>query len=376
MNIFDRLFADLHDQNEDFNALTYLTQWEFFLVKFRFGARKHFLSIRGKGGENSDTKQTPDVLEKMINIYENNLNKNKISYLVTSLIHARAKEGYTLSESMSDIFDISYLSIMQSLESNSSTLVAEAVETATANSMALNQSISAAKKKISIAVVAILGAVYSTQYGYRYFLAQQLEHPKLVSLVPVPETLLKITSFFAINMPITLFLCGLIYLGNRWVMLNILDDRRVILDKYYPPAILNRYISSVRIFTSLSLLVSIIGKQTIDALKMILENCNDYEKIHVNIMIERLVQGEGGTQQLDTGLLSEDISLSLRMASEGESATVKTALIILANEGRESLLKAVDKTSSVIMTVGVLAAGMLVAITASSAVQIFMTINL
>jgi len=377
-DLLNKLTGDDSKIDTSFDAATYLTPSYVFRVQYRFGRKqqemflKHFFSIRGDGGSDYQVAQYPEILEKMAKLYEVNIKKNKSAWAVAHLLHMRIREGYSLSHSMSDIFDVSFLATIQALESTTSKNVVKAVDIATKNAIALKQAISKVYMFTVISTVLLTLAIVGSGYAYRFYEAKLLEAPAKLQFIQFPEPLFVVTTFISNNLIVFGIALIISIVTNYFVLKNIHDERRVILDKYYPPAIFIRLISSVRIFTGLSLLVSIIGKQTLDALKLLRDNCTKYEERHLDEMIKRLTSGESGTNQLDTGLLSGEVSLSLKMANLGQSATVKTALNILANEGQDKLLAAINKFSITTITVGILGSVFIAIMSGGLVAQVFM----
>ncbi|HBN6882541.1 TPA: hypothetical protein L3306_003467 [Vibrio cholerae] len=116
--------------------------------------------------------------------------------------------------------------------------------------------------------------------------------------------------------------------------------------------------------------------QTKDALRMLLLTCNKYEAMHLNKMLQRLQNGEKGTLQLDTGLLSKEIGLSLKMANEGESATVRSALQILSNEGQSSLVKSITRKGQILLITSLITSVVLSVLSGGLVLQVYLNLFL
>ncbi|HBN6897565.1 TPA: hypothetical protein L3302_003475, partial [Vibrio cholerae] len=101
-----------------------------------------------------------------------------------------------------------------------------------------------------------------------------------------------------------------------------------------------------------------------------------YEAMHLNKMLQRLQNGEKGTLQLDTGLLSKEIGLSLKMANEGESATVRSALQILSNEGQSSLVKSITRKGQILLITSLITSVVLSVLSGGLVLQVYLNLFL
>ncbi|MEE7516172.1 hypothetical protein G6355_11165 [Vibrio cholerae] len=371
------------DSENAFNINTYLDSYTAFRLKYRFSNSKqkkfltHFLSIRGTGESGGESKQIYAILTKMSKIYEASGSKFELEWAAATLIRNRVGEGYSLSKSMSDIFSPTYISIMQALETNASSNVAVAVKVATESAISLQNSIRTSRvySLISIALIGI--ALKLSNISYNLYLEKLDLEPKKMEFVEFPEFIFMITSPLGVISIYAIFILALFVFLNALFFEKIPLQYRLLLEEYYyPPAFLYKAISSVRIFSSLSLLVSIIGMQTKDALRMLLLTCNKYEAMHLNKMLQRLQNGEKGTLQLDTGLLSKEIGLSLKMANEGESATVRSALQILSNEGQSSLVKSITRKGQILLITSLITSVVLSVLSGGLVLQVYLNLFL
>jgi hypothetical protein len=202
--------------------------------------------------------------------------------------------------------------------------------------------------------------MYVAKLGGEYYRVQKAKIPTVDQFLEIPHTLywagnlvMEYMSIFGISV-----VAGLLVL--EWLKHNWISEERDIFDLYFPPFILHKYLTGLSIFSGLTLLISHIKYETIEAIETLEPAANKYEAHHLGLMLDNLGEGEKGTRQLDTGLLTKKLQLTLRIAGEGESASIRTALEIINKQGKESLLSALRNISTLILALIIFVAFLIV----------------
>lgn len=328
-------------------------------IKFTFGRGKqskflqHFLSIKGE----SNAKKPLEIINLMMMLYEeaDTLDAPLIR-TVLSVIHGRISEGQQMHSAMMGLFDSSFIMIMRA--SAVGTKKQGAITSETYNKVikrATEDSIEIAKMarnttiKMLSGASLIISAMFVCSSGSQYYQGLITEKPGIDRFITIPHTLYAIGDIFVEYFPYAMMVIMLFLMVQRYALRHYLGEFREELDKYWPPFIIFRYFSGLNIFSGLSLLISHIGYESLQAVEALYGTATPYEQYHLDMMKDKLGEGEAGTRQLDTGLLTKDLQLTLRMAGEGETSSIRTALQIIDTQGKASMILKLKTVSTFFM---------------------------
>ncbi|BCL74033.1 hypothetical protein TUMSATVNIG1_60190 (plasmid) [Vibrio nigripulchritudo] len=342
-------------ENSNLNLKDLLSSSELLTLKFRFGKSnqakffKHFLSVRGSG---DNAKRTLDVLETMLAIYASNP-QGKLNEIVAYVLFVRVDAGLNLAEAMMDLFDSSFVTVAQTLKNKNIANLDAAITQATTNAHELNKQLKLVNLKLIGSVLSLIAMVAVVYHCSEFYQAQKIENPHVLTFVEEPVILFGLATFLYNNYIFSIFFLSLAYIANKSLLNLASGDLRVTLDRYWPPAMIERRKSAIKVFTGLSLLVGTLKKRAADSIDILLQQSSKYERSHLLHMGTKLEEGEKGTMQLDTGLLPEELRLTLLMAGEGEQASVTEALDIIATQGQETLTKTLQSAANTALVVSV-----------------------
>ncbi len=319
---------------------------------------KHFLAIRG---ESEYQKQNQEVLTTMIRLYKEDgtLRAKKMS-LVAEVINERINDGLNMHSAMADMFSSSYVMIIKAgssksldKEVGSQVRLNKAIKAATEDAIEISKVQKGMRMKIMIGLGFIFSSMVVAQKGSVHYQQLKAEDPNIDRFIDIPHKLYWVGEFAVTYMPLVT-LIGLICLfAIGWAVRNWFPDYRSSLDKYCPPFVMYKYLCGLNIFSGLTLLISYVRYETIEAIDALYSSASKYERMHLEKMGDNLGEGEKGTRQLDTGLLTKKLSLSLKIAGEGEAASVRTALEIINKQGKSSIVAAIKHTSTILLVASV-----------------------
>lgn len=353
-----------------------LSRGENLAISMRFGKSaqakflQHYLSIRGQGDE---TKEIEEILSTMTSLYEeSNAMLSKVYGLVAYVLFERCKEGVELHVAMSDMFDTSFCMILQAMGAEKSNRDLNAAIAITTKDTTSRMSVLKwTRIKSTLSIISILTAVAVCDVGRVHYETAINKDPSVAEFIDVPYIPYAIGQVLAGHIPLIILVLFFFFAFQNNQKRTYLGLHRELLDKYYPPFILHRLFCGLTVFSGLTLLVSQIRCETIEALNMLHETSSTYEQHHISKMLNKLGEGDGGTMQLDTGLLTHELQLSLRIAGEGEAATIRTALEIINTEGQKSITETLVKLSSVMMAAIMFASLLLVMKVAAASFFLF-----
>lgn len=360
------LFPKTDGFSEKQRVDSHCSPFQMLQLKLWFGHKaqaaflEHYLSIRGS---TEQAKETEEILELMDTLYsESKARGAGIKQVVAELLAKRIGDGYELHAAMSDIFQPQFTTIVMAMQQDkASEGLANAISTATTDVIRLGVVKRQAIRRSAISLFMIHSVLESFSLGKAHWESVIEEHPGADRFIAIPHMLYNIGEFYTNNVYLGLTLMAAIVLVVLWLQVSYCGEYREELDKYAPPFVIYRYLSGLNIFTGITLMVGTLKMESQDALKTLRDSCNKYERWHIDKMLARLAEGHSGTEQLDTGLLSSDLQLTLRMAGEGEGASIKVALDIINRQGRDSIIKALSQTTFLVMVAtiigGILMAG-------------------
>lgn len=378
MNIKEAILDWINDGTEETDdlALTNILPLRKALwLRLRFTQRKqekfltHYLMIRG---ENNVAKESKEVIKQMIELYaEAETLEAPVIRLVLQVLLERTGEGISFHDAMKDMFASTYVMVMQAAskaqKQNSEQIMSgdaknrevaynKAIKQATNDAIEISKVQQNTQFKSIIGVVAIISSFYIAYASSNYYLEVISANPNADRFINIPHGLFAVGEFVYAYFPVISGLLLGFFIIQRYLMNNWVGENRDILDRYWPPFIVYRYVSGLNIFSGLSLLIGHIGYESLKAITTLHESANVYEQFHLDIMRDKLGEGEGGTTQLDTGLLTKSLQLTLRVSGKGESSSISSALKIINTQGKKDLIKTLQYVSTIFMIVLVLIA--------------------
>ena len=339
-----------------------LSTWQAFNVKRGFGRKAqanfltHFLSIRG---QSSRRKENPEVLEIMMRLYQESdvIGSNKL-YLVAKVLYERTGEGLQLHRAMGDLFASSFTMIMKAAASKSMSNAEDAqerlnkaIQTATDDAIQVASVQSWVRIKLVIAITMFWAAMGAAHKGSLYYQSLKSENPDIDRFVDIPHKIYAMGDFIMAYSYYALLIFFVVYFSVRWLSINWLSETRQELDTVFPPFIVFKYISGLNIFSGLTLLISYVHYETIEAIDSIYPAASKYERIHLDRMKRKVAEGEKGTEQLNTGLLPKTLELSLKISGEGSESSMRDALELVNSSGKTLIVKALKYTSNVALII-------------------------
>lgn len=345
-----------------------LSTWQSFTVKRGFGRKAqasflmHFLSIRGNS---SLRKENPEVLQTMMRLYKesDSMGTEKL-HLVAKVLHERTKEGLQLHRAMGDLFASSFTMIMKAAASKSLSqaedaqeLLNKAIQTATEDAIQVASVQSWVRIKMLVSIVFCWASMKGAHYGSVHYQNLKSENPDIDRFIEIPHKLYymgDLVNEYAL-IAFTLFISLAITI--RWLCHNWMGDARNELDSILPPFVIYKYISGLNIFSGLTLLISYVQYETIDAINSLYPSASKYEKQHLLLMKKMLSEGRKGTEQLDTGLLPKALKLTLKIAGEGSQSSMRDALQLVNSEGKNLIIKALSYSSNFVLFLSIMISG-------------------
>lgn len=355
------------DETEGLALTNIVPIYKALWIKTRFTRSKqskfleHFLSIKG---ESIHAKKNIEVIELMATLYqEADTLDAPIMRSVLVVLNERLSEGLAMHVAMADMFDTSFVMIMGAASKKSKkqeTGIQEkfnrAIKQATNDTIAIAAVRRNTTLKMSVSTAILMGSLIVCNLGSQYYAQVKQDNAKADRFIEIPSLLYSLGDAFVAYAPIAMLLLAAFYFTQHYCIKHYMGEYREVLDTYWPPFILYRFFSGLNIFSGLTLLISYIGYESQEAVDNIYESASKYERHHLRIMKDKLGEGESGTRQLDTGLLTKDLQLTLRMAGQGESSSVRTALQIIDSQGKQSIIKKLTRTSTFFMVVMVMVA--------------------
>ncbi|EKO3606974.1 hypothetical protein M6C35_001879 [Vibrio metschnikovii] len=322
---------------------------------------EHFLSIKG---ESLTSKETEEVLTIMFRLYDQaDTIGSGLMADVAQILLERINEGLSLHDAMSDMFLSNFGMIMRASSSkaltkdeNAQVLLNKAINIATKDAIEISKSQRNTTIKVMIGMMIMFLSLFAASAGSTYYQNLKQETPNVDEFIDIPTLLYRLGDWFVDYSLLMLIAVAILIVAQRYFMKNWLGENREFLDNYWPPFIIYRLIAGLTIFSGLTLLISYIRYETITAIEALHQSASEYERYHLEMMIDKLSEGEAGTRQLDTGLLTKDLKLTLQMAGEGESASIRTALEIINQEGKKSLISKLNHVSTLLMLFMIFAA--------------------
>ncbi|MEZ8198370.1 hypothetical protein [Vibrio splendidus] len=339
-----------------------LTTWQAFNVKRGFGRKAqanfltHFLSIRG---QSSRRKENPEVLKIMMRLYkESDVIGSTRLYLVAKVLYERTGEGLQLHRAMGDLFSSSFTMIMKAAASKSMSNAKDAqerlnkaIQTATDDAIKVASVQSWVRIKVVIAISMFWGAMNAANKGSLYYQSLKSENPDIDRFIDIPHKIYAMGDFFMLYAHYALLIFVFLYILVRWLCNNWLTETRKELDSSFPPFIIFKYISGLNIFSGLTLLISYVHYETIEAIDSIYPAASKYERVHLDLMKKKVSEGDKGTEQLNTGLIPKTLELSLKIAGEGSESSMRDALELVNSTGKTLIVKALRYTSNVMLII-------------------------
>lgn len=345
-------------------------------IKLTFGQTQqakfleHFLSIRGKKGT---IKQAVEILPMMIELYsESNAIGSGVSLAVANLLFERVGDGYNIDTAMEDVFDSQFTVILRAMSSKkSSDELNAAVSQATKDTVELVKVRRSAKLKLAAGFVSMYLASLAAAASKSYYESVMAGNPKADEFIDIPHTLYNVGSAIASNQALTFAILITLLVAHSYMQNNWLGSYRSEADRILPTFVLHRYIAGLTVFSGLSLMVSTLKYESLAALNALRPTFKPYEKMHIDRMIAKLEEGDSGTDQLNTGLLTKELELTLKMAGKGENSSIRTAIEIINRQGRESITKTIRYTSLVIMISMIISSVMVLLMVGTSVAFLF-----
>lgn len=339
-----------------------LTTWQAFNVKRGFGRKAqanfltHFLSIRG---QSSRRKENPEVLKIMMRLYkESDVIGSTRLYLVAKVLYERTGEGLQLHRAMGDLFSSSFTMIMKAAASKSMSNAKDAqerlnkaIQTATDDAIQVASVQGWVRIKVVIAISMFWGAMNAAHKGSVYYQSLKSENPDIDRFIDIPHKMYAIGDYVMLYSHYALLVFVLVYFVVRWLCNNWLTETRREMDGIFPPFIIFKYVSGLNIFSGLTLLISYVHYETIEAIDSIYPAASKYERIHLDLMKKKVSEGDKGTDQLNTGLIPKTLELSLKIAGEGSESSMRDALELVNSTGKTLIVKALRYTSNVVLII-------------------------
>lgn len=287
------------------------------------------------------------VIKKMKKHIEQAASLTSAEDIVCAKLEERLEAGFAFYEAMNGLFKIQFTILFKSMSAAGN--VTSAVNRATTDASEVFKSQSMNKVKLFVGFGFILIALVAGHFGGYFYADQKLQYPKGFRFLEEPDITFAISHFAIDNLfVICIAIITFLYFQNKFLN-NYTGEYRTSIDKYYPPAVLHRREVSISMFSAISLLVKDAGIPIQSALMMLEEFSPKYECMHYQKMLSNIGAGEDGTMQLSTGLLTKKLDLRLKLSGEGEGATIKNALNIIAVSGKDDLITGLKATGSIMM---------------------------
>ncbi|MEZ9699264.1 hypothetical protein AB4455_07925 [Vibrio sp. 10N.261.46.E12] len=346
-----------------------LPTWQSFKVKRGFGRKAqasflmHFLSIRGNS---TLRKENPEVLQIMMRLYkESDTMGSEKLHLVAKVLYERTKEGLQLHRAMGDLFSSSFTMIMKAAASKSMSKADDAqerlnkaIQTATEDAIQVASVQSWVRIKMFAAIAFCWASMKGAHYGSVHYQNLKAENPDIDRFIEIPHKLYymgNLVNDYAL-LAFVIFLS--LAITVRWLCHNWMGEARSELDNIIPSFVIYKYISGLNIFSGLTLLISYVQYETIDAINSLYPSASKYEKRHLLLMKKMLSEGRKGTEQLDTGLLPKSLKLTLKIAGEGSQSSMRDALQLVNTEGKQLIIKALSYSSNLVLFLSIMVSGL------------------
>lgn len=289
------------------------------------------------------------VLKRMKKIYEQSSSLGRVSAIVCKALIVRIRGGMGLGEAMYGMFSDSFCTLMSAKAANSD--ITSAIKGATERQSEVFRVELVSTIKLYAGFFILILAGNAMNLVHSFYEERKAQIPKAFKFFKEPELKFLIADFianFTIPLILLVFTASII---NRYVLPKLSGKVREKADSYYPPAVLYRSKLAMSLFSNIALLIKDAGIQPRLAIDKLLIWAKPYERDHLDMIKASIVSGAEGTDQFSTGLLPDELELKLKLAGQGEKASIKTALNIICNTGQRDLVNQMKRLSTLLMLI-------------------------
>lgn len=344
------------NQDENLHLNSELTAHQRIKIKLYFTKKRQIqfvesLMLIKLESASDEGKKLPDIIaiKRMRTIYKKSKQLFKVSDLVCDVLFKRIKRGSSLGDAMFGLFDDTFCTLISA--SSSSNDISSAIKSATERQSEIFKVEFMSTFKVYIGFISFIGAGNLLSLVESIFQARKLEAPKAFRYFEVPELKFQIAQIIT-DYSLPFVSCVLLAsILNRYVLPRLSGDLREYFDNYYPPVKLFQSKLAMSMFSNIALLIKDAGIQPRLAIDKLMEKARPYEFDHLAKIHSNIITGQEGTDQFSTGLLPEILELKLKLAGQGDKASIATALNIINTSGQEDLVNKMKHLSTVAMLI-------------------------